>query len=71
MKAHSEKFMDSVPQHDGQSKQQDRERANLDARFPVSPANNTIVTEQIRINPVIRKKATKFAARILQEKSPR
>ena len=41
-------------QHD-QSEQQDRERANLDARFPVSPANSKSVTEQFWINPVTSK----------------
>ena len=44
-----------VAQYDDQSKQQDRERANLDARFTVSPANNKFVMEQIWINPVTRK----------------
>ena len=38
-----------------QNEQQDRERANLDARFHVSPANNKIVTEQIWINLVTSK----------------
>ena len=36
-------------------RQQDRERANLDAHFPVSPANSKIVTEQIWINQVTSK----------------
>ena len=59
MKAHSEKLMNvsdiqvpdeddrvaaQPPPHD-QSEQQDRERANLDARCPVSPANGKIVKE--------------------------
>ena len=32
----------SVPQHDDQSKQEDRERANSDARFSLSPANQVL-----------------------------
>ena len=65
MIAHSEKFMNvsdmQVPDEDdrhddsqqnGQSKQQDRERANLDARFPLA---NKTGKERIWINPVTSK----------------
>ena len=44
-----------VSQQYDQSEQQDRERANLEARFPVSPADSKIVKERIWINPVTSK----------------
>ena len=65
MKAHSEKLMNvsdmQLPDEDDrvaaqpppydQNGQQDRERANLNGRVAVSPANNKIAKERIWISP--------------------
>ena len=72
--------MMTVSQQNDQGKQQDVERANLDARFPVSPANSKIVKELLepdtdaqlhKERAITVRNAAEFASRVPHEKCPK